>query len=183
MTYSVPDPASESPDPIAGGPATPTPSAVVGPDGSGIEQVAVDDPPLPSRHAEPAGDLPPAYAAAGSDDALPRHAAPDGFDAPAADVPPAPPQAQVADVAEAPAAPMADPTAGADRADVGSAAGRDDLGHTADEPLRVAHEDSEDYEKFVTDPEAAEEATRARINAQAEAEKAAAGITPATEDS
>ena len=179
MTYSVPDPASESPDPIAGGPATPTPSAVVGPDGSGIEQAPMTirrcRPGTPSRQVIFRLRMPPPDA----DDALPRHAAPEGFDAPAADVPP-PPQAQVADVAEAPAAPMATRTPwpiAPSRRSVG-----DDLGNTADEPLRVAHEDSEDYEKFVTDPEAAEEATRARIDAQAEAEKAAAGITPATEE-
>ena len=56
-------------------------------------------------------------------------------------------------------------------------------GLATDEPLRVAHEDSEEYDQFVTDPEAAAEATRARMDAQAEAEKAAAGITPAAEDS
>jgi hypothetical protein len=92
MTYSVPDPASEAPDPP-----------------------------------------------------LPRHAAPEGVDAPSA--------------------------------------GGSDLGAAADEPLRVAHDDTADDEKFVADPEAAAEATRARMDAQAEAEKAAAGISTAAKDS
>jgi len=50
---------------------------------------------------------------------------------------------------------------------------------TEDAPMRVAREDSEEYEQFIADPEAAEVATRERMNAQAEEEKAAAGVTPA----
>jgi hypothetical protein len=152
MTYSVPDPASESPDPLAPDPAAPTASAVVGPDGSGVEQAAKEDPPLPSR-----------------------------LGVPAAGATLAPPQAQVGEVAAIPAAPITDDGTGADRdrdvptAEAGVAG--------ADAPLRVGHEDSEEYEQFVTDPEAAEEATRIRMDAQAEAEKAAAGITPAADES
>jgi hypothetical protein len=123
MTYSVPDPASEStdpiaPDPVGSRPSGATPSGAVGPDGSGVHSVTNDDPPLP-RQAEPAG-----------------------FDA--------------------------------------MAAGSDDASTANDQSLRVAHEDSEEYDQFVADPEAAEEATRARMNAQAEAEKAAAGVNPDT---
>ena len=154
MTYNVPDPANESPDRVAPDPTAPTLSSVVGPDGSGVEQAAGDDPPLP------------------------RHAAPEGHDGTGAAEPP---QAQVAGAAAAASAPVADTDAVGDGSGVGSAS--EDRGLAADEPLRVAHEDSEEYEQFVTDPEAAEEATRARMDAQAEAEKAAAGITPAPEDS
>ena len=159
MTYSVPDPASETSDPLAPDPAGPSPSTVVGPDGSGVEQAATDDPPLPTRLGAPEDDFGPENSGDGADAALPRHAAPEGSDAPAADAPPAPPQAQVAEVDDAPAAPMV----------------------AADEPLRVGHDDADEYEKLVTDPEAAAEATKARMDAQAEAEKAAAGITPAEE--
>ena len=109
---------------------------------------------MPPGTASRQEDFGPENSGDGADAALPRHAAPEGSDAPAADAPPAPPQAQVAEVDDAPAAPMA-----------------------ADEPLRVGHDDADEYEKLVTDPEAAAEATKARMDAQAEAEKAAAGIT------
>jgi len=181
MTYSVPDPASETSDPLPPDPAGPTPSAVVGPDGSGVEQAATDDPPLPSGLGAAEDGFDPVDTGNGADAPLPRHAAPEGFDAPPADAPPAPPQAQVAEVNDVPAAPVvvAGDEPGPD--DEGSTAGNDDLEAAAAAPLRVGHDDADEYEKLVTDPEAAAEATKARMDAQAEAEKAAAGITPAEE--
>ena len=160
MTYSVPDPASESPDrspPARTPPRARLSSARMAP---GLN--SAHTPPLPTRPGAPTDDLARVGTAAGADEPLPRHAAPE---TPTLRRPTPPPEAQVDD---------------------GPRPGRPDGGcvrRRRGEPMRVAHEDSEDYEKFVTDPEAAEEATRARMDAQAEAEKAAAGITPAAEDS
>ena len=71
MTYNVPDPANESPDRVAPDPTAPTLSSVVGPDGSGVEQAAADDPPLPNRRGAPADDFGPLDSGPGADDALP----------------------------------------------------------------------------------------------------------------
>jgi hypothetical protein len=111
---------------------------------------------------------------------------------PQTDDPPLPPRlgAQADDLG--PVSPDPTPSAGAHRSDTelenGATVDSDVADPPAvdadadpaapDEPLRVPREDSEEYEKFVSDPAAAEAATRERINAQAEAEKAAAGVTP-----